>query len=269
MSHFGSFNHIYGIMTTQTLQGIDAIKSKIEKLLRLAEKAGTEEEAATAMAMAQELMTRYKIDVSILDTENQQQIKNDSIVSDFVVGDNKEQAMGKVATWKCYLVGALAEANNSKYFYIPKTGIKIVGFESDVQIVKYLYPFFARQIDQLTLLNARGKGGNYCANYRLGVVYTVKEKLMKAKNSAMQTAYRDAHVTNNPNALVKLDSAIADLRNKEKQVQAFYGRLGLRNSSGQRKNNRDAFEDDRRDGQSINTNNSSRGSLGTGQKKIG
>lgn len=104
-------------MSTQPQQPVsDAIVRKIQNLLNLAERPGTEAEGAAAMALAQDILAKYNLDLATVQdkvvaggtAERTAEAKRDYTVI-------KRSAM---YTWQQKLMRALAEANYCNYWVV-------------------------------------------------------------------------------------------------------------------------------------------------------
>lgn len=121
-------------MNEQTL----ARAEKVKKLLALAEKAGTQEEAELAMARAQELMTKHMIDDAMLASLGDGD--SDKLIDEFQLIPKSAYFEYIVQLW-----AAVAEANGVQVLVVKiqrwslEQGVILVGWQSDVERVKALF----------------------------------------------------------------------------------------------------------------------------------
>lgn len=192
----------------------DRMLEKIRQLMNLAnpEKAGSPEEAATALKMAQKMMEKYRISEAMLEDlsiEDQEEIEDDILHS----------ANGiRLAWWKRLLAMALSDVNGCKVYTSKnrkdkRSMINVIGEPSDASVVRYMYNYIANEIDRLTLSYsaARGNPGKTaCNSFRLGAVEMITERLKEAHEEAREEIQAGA----TGDALVKVATAIAKLDQK-------------------------------------------------------
>lgn len=105
---------------------------KIQKLLALAERAGTEHEAETAFEKARALMVQHAIEESMLKASGD--VKAEKIIERFV----KLGARDEIRMAKGILLNAIAKANRCKVLLYRDT-VSIIGYESDTYFVEMLW----------------------------------------------------------------------------------------------------------------------------------
>ena len=231
----------------------------IKKLLNLANApSATEGEAANAASRAQALMTKHQISSAALDFDEVRA----ELIKDW---EDPLDSSNRMPMWRTQLAMAISTVNSCKVY---KSGadLKIIGEESDVQSVRYLFAFLTREISSLSRQYS-GNGRTWTNNWRLGCVDSLRERLKLAKAAAVKAAYDEAQAGTGT-ALVVVDSALAVIKEREKQVDRIGVDLGLRARSGGRsRGNREARDQGRRDGHSININGGN-GQIG-GRHQIG
>lgn len=235
----------------------DKILAKVEKLFRLAEKAGTAEEATTAMGMASELLAKYGLNLQDLKEKAPQEENFGVPEKEFLVCSKR------VILWKSKLANIIAKEHCCKIWRVPKSGIVILGHEKNKQIVKYLYNSFVRQIDDMTKRNAYGRGGDYVNSYRHGVVDTLGRRLKGSTEKAIKKEYQEN--ANNSSALVVIDRALELQKKLQQEVLARTPRLTKSKGSKMRS---DGYYHGQKDGNKISIS-SGAGSISSGIKKIG
>lgn len=155
---------------------------KIQKLLRLAERAGTPEEAAAAAAKAQELQESYRISALALEEETG---------TKETIGKGELHAESVRSAWRDSLGSALARANGCKTYqqrhgrigYGGRTFQMLIGRPSDQQAVRELYFSLVMAIEALSARECKGLGFVYANNFRLGCAEAVRVKLEEAKRA--------------------------------------------------------------------------------------
>jgi hypothetical protein len=190
---------------------------RIQKLLRLAESSNVHE-AATAAARAQELMTRHRIDLAAIRTD------------DAVIEDHRDRplvASSRVPRWRVMLASAVAETNGCRV-YVRRTHaaseLVIVGTGDDAASVLTLDAHLSTEVDRLTRRLGHGRGRRWCNGFRLGAVTTLALRLREARTSARAQARHEARHTAHPSgsqALVCIDGALQRLDEREAAVETF------------------------------------------------
>jgi hypothetical protein len=193
--------------------------SKLVKLLKLAERAGTPGEAAAAAAQAQRMMEKYRI--SVADMDGAETVASEPISGKHVLFSVKS----RMPSWLSLLSHVVA-VNNSCETYIhyqwswypssahpqrrkrrTASAVRLVGKASDIQIASHLFVYLRREIERLTdLALARGTvyGRTGAAQFRIGAIESVAVKLEEAR--------RDARVGASSTAIVRVDQDLADVR---------------------------------------------------------
>lgn len=210
---------------------------KIAGLLRLSQDNTNVNEAATAAAAAQALLTKHRLSEADLsgvgqDTEAE------------VVGVSPEvvKIMRKRQTWLVGLASAVALVNGCRIFTSRTTRdvrIRVVGRKSDTEIVNYFVRYLASEIDRLATNAAKagqlhGKTG--ANSFRLGAVAAIRDRLNDAYRKEREAERARAKAAGRTStALVKLDT-------NDQAVTKFYDGLKLRSAPAVRYNVRkDAF----------------------------
>ena len=184
--------------------------SKVVKALRLAEKAGTAEEAATAVAIAAEIALRHGIEISEVDTSSSQP---EELIQD--LGRNGEWLdvfETALPTWKAFMASAISRANSCKVYssrtWTPDRPVKvqykdrvvvrtdratlgIIGRAGDAQTVRYLYLYLVREIERLCREQGLGRGRTWSNNFKHGAVLEIRRRLHEMK-SRVETEYQQA-----------------------------------------------------------------------------
>jgi len=199
--------------------------SKIQKLLRLGESSNVNE-AAAAMAMAQKLMDENRICKAELNTEQD---------DPEVIGDSDlDNLGGKKTKWKVRLAVILAENNNCKIYTRWATEevplekqlkraakgkpvykhkevrlLRVIGRDSDVQALNYMYAYLVKEIKRLCKeeTGGLGLGFKFREEWRHGALDTIDIRLR-----AQREIFRESiEMTASKEALVKFDDAKKDV----------------------------------------------------------
>jgi hypothetical protein len=161
---------------------------KLNKLFALAERSTYPEEAASALAKAQTLMTQHKITKAMLDEHDEEE----EAIQTYMNSPLNEEDRGKLkkANWKSTLAFYLTQFNGCHVF---TNGPKIIitGRPSNVDTVRYLYKYCIKEIDRLTKRHCRGKGRTYANNFRYGCIKAIHEAMKFEQEELEQQAQRD------------------------------------------------------------------------------
>jgi len=223
-----------------------SIIDKIKHLLFLAERAGTEAEAANASHHAQMLMSKYR--VSLVDVENN---PANSINTDNVIKQNNGPESGqKIAQWKIALLNAICVINGCRVLissdnlgYKPGSyrrarlqHLEVIGTESDAVLCGAFYCSIRDTIEHLAKVYnpgdlARGEGKNWATSFKLGCTASICQRLKAAAVEAKQQAVLDNATT-----------ALAIIDNRDKDVAAYVNRISSKTKQLSRSNvNGDAY----------------------------
>lgn len=198
---------------------------KAMSCLRLAARAGTPEEAAVAASKAQKIIDDYKLDVTGLDYEVQEQHRESEQVQDFRDDPLGVEDARYNTRWCGVLAVIIARANQCRVVYGYKTfdgkkPIHIFGRPSDVQTARYLYAYFKNEVLRISDLICTGNSNTYKSHFRLGVVDIIAEHLKRSQEATL-TAKRNE----NPLALVRVNQAIARIERRALEVEKFVEKL--------------------------------------------
>lgn len=200
---------------------------KAIKLLRLS-KSSNVHEAALAASRAQEIIDRFKLDITDMDFENRNAKDDNEPIKDFGYGDPLDKT-SYLKPWMLRLASVVADANQCRIVYarIDEMGdgrnrgavIKIIGRPSDVNVTRYLHGYLRGEVVRLRDENCAGNSGTYKRQFCLGVVETISAKLREQKK-AMESDLRNQH-SHNPMALVRVNNAIVRLEKRHGEVQKW------------------------------------------------
>lgn len=217
---------------------LSAVIEKVQKLLALS-KSSNANEAANAAAAANKLIDQFRLSELDLSTEEQEL---DPMVED----DSYIYETGRIIPWKAALVRNLAahygvaHYNDNHYPDGRKISrFKLIGRQSDIQIVRYMFTWLGMECQRLADANAKGQGRVFVASYCEGFVQGVANQLRVSRQEAKQQA--------TSSAIIKLDGRL-------QEAQSFmYGRHNLKKSKSYSQSQRDygAFAAGQQQGQSI------------------
>lgn len=177
------------------------ILKKVKDLLRMAEGKASAQESANAAAIAQQLITKYRIDVSRL-TSEEEEIKR---CPPLYRGERITYWRSDLAHWTCKLNGCVMYHANYKD---GTKGLGVVGRPEDVMFVRWLFTHCCNEIDRLTkeaMHRGEGKGKTWSNSFRHGAVNIISKRLRKAHNDQIQLSQSTA--------IVKLDNRDEEVNN--------------------------------------------------------
>lgn len=159
-------------------QEITAILDKIARLKTLAERPGTPEEAAAAVAAIQRLMLRYNLSEAQVSTAN----RNEKHGFDSVRFD-----LGSTMSWRSHLMNAICNYTFCKAVFDHKgSKVNIIGEQHNIAIVTGLYDFLVGEVMRLAdvgwnALTAEDRWGSTVRSwknaFRLGAGQTLGARL--------------------------------------------------------------------------------------------
>jgi len=238
----------------------DWVLNKVRKLLAMAEAGNQSEAEAEAMAQkAQELLTKYQLEMTEVEVEEaaDERVEQDAMY--FEKGT-------RVTTWKAILCQYVAEANSCSVFKVPgretyegtvRGKVVIVGKPGNAAAARYLAMSFINTVDNMGKAFVRRHGGGKRAgnSFRLGMVRRIGERLEEA-----QKVVRAA-----PGVTTV---ALARLDNEARQVETYVRlNLNLRTTKNKYHRDNDAYGAGQRAGNNVGLGNTN-GSLNRGAKAL-
>ena len=162
---------------------------KAKKLMSLGD-SDNPNEAALAVARAQEILSRYEIqmaDLEIADDEEFQELEFD------IRGEGKK-GYGNMVTWKANIVNAVAKANGCNVFF---QGAKsfFCGKESDVKTARDLTKKLLIEVEGVARRASAGLGRRYANSFKVGVstkIYEILERQAEEVKEAMRGTVSDS-----------------------------------------------------------------------------
>ena len=166
---------------------IESMAGKIQKLLAKAERAGTEEEAATFFAKAQELMAKHAISEAMLDAADPKRA-NTPTTRKIVLG---RQGAGIKA--RRGLLNTLANINHCKMWMSgDRATLTVAGFNVDVEHVFQMFTSIDLQMASALRSAQREPGGSSSATWKTNFMYgysgRIGARLREAQRAAQQEA---------------------------------------------------------------------------------
>ena len=194
----------------------EKIIDKIKKLLALSSSAN-EHEAANAAAAAAALMAKHQIDMASLEEPDDP----NSFIDLHVVDD----AHKRKVVWKGDVAFGAAAAFGCKYLWSGPKPV-MVGYESDLAAVKYVYQYLVREINRLAdkswnefPLQFLEKSREYKEAFRRGAASVVRQRLQESRKDTIREEKKK--VDANMAAIVKVE-------NRDQQIDDFFAELAKR-----------------------------------------
>lgn len=221
----------------------DALR-KCARLLKLAERAGTVEESAAAMAKASVLMERFSLTRDAV-VDSQEKQEPEDTVTDF--NEDPLDVVGEqLARWRINLSSCIANAHGCAMYMSHRVAhddegnairgrfdqagryhsgsnqvICLVGRKSDVDTARYIYRFALSEMDRLVALHGKGMGKTWRNNFRLGVVEAIDNNLYRAKKDLHRSILQEAadDPVDADRTLVAINSAINKRESAQKEAE--------------------------------------------------
>lgn len=194
------------------------VLDKVRKLLRLSTSSNANE-AALAAAKAQELIDRYQLANAMLSLDAPNMAPIDEPIEDFGRKGAPLDNRKRLDRWAVQLASEITHANACKS-YSEGAVIQIIGRPSDVDTVRYLYGYLAREVELLTASHGKGCGRTWCNNFRLGAVETIARKVYEQrKETIRQFRAEFTSPSNEPStALILANQAITKVAERRAAV---------------------------------------------------
>lgn len=231
------------------MENLNEILEKINDLRKLSTSSNVHE-AATAAAIADKLISKYRISEAQLSSNGKEdlEIKEDSEVlyqTSRIIRWKQILARVLVRHYNCYMWNDTIWRGSKGGRRINR--FRISGTESDIIIVHYMFNWLIYEIERLRDLNAKGMGHTYVFSYCEGAVAGIADQLEKMKKEIKELATQTGQST----ALVKLDerAVLAKmLIHKKYNLKTVYDTTSRKIISS-------GFEQGRAAGRSINLTN--------------
>jgi len=184
---------------------------RIKKLLQLADtqKNSNVEEAASAAAMAQALMEKYRIAEAMLDTESVEEVKCKLLLDE-----------GAPQTWKVLLANILAKSNGCYIVCQTDDRVTLIGEDRDIEVIQSIYKYLSKELSLLCINNMVSQkalvgaypGSKYVEGFYLGAITTIDKRLKSTNLQVRKEEYDNASTTEEiellKTALSKLDTRL-------------------------------------------------------------
>jgi hypothetical protein len=236
-------------------QDIDAIADKVRKLLALATSSNPHE-AALAAARAQDLMFRYNLELSQVQTDRQgdSYVKQDVTLSGAKSGDRN---------WRRLLMATIARNTFCKAIYYSGRGTRdkreqmaIIGQRHNIKHCQYLYEYLARELERMerlawdaycavTWTSERVHWLTYANNFYRGAVTEIERRLMEQRK-ASETAAEVEGQGDASRALVVLTA-----QQLQEATHRFFPKLTAGRLSATRNHSGEAYRAGREAGRSV------------------
>lgn len=164
----------------------EQIVNRIRKLLAMSKGTQYEEEAGTALRMAQEHMSKYGL--SMTDIEISQELEED-IVEEILQGHTKRASPER---WESYLAQAVAivfDCRVIRSIYFTDSFLKFVGYKKDAEMAKLVFNIlFIAARSAACKRYPQGLGSTRLdqLSFMLGVAYRLIERAEKEKSKAQE-----------------------------------------------------------------------------------
>lgn len=158
------------------------ILERIKKLLNTANGTDFEGEAATALKMAQDYMTKYG--VSLNDVELAEELGEEIVKEE--VGEEDNFRSKNPERWSMYLAMAVAIVFDCKAFqsmHYKRSSVTFVGYKSDVKMAKLVFVCLYVVVRAAAVKNIK-EAGRPRLSFMLGVAYRLIERAKEEKDSS-------------------------------------------------------------------------------------
>ena len=190
---------------------------RIKKLLQLADthKNSNVEEAASAAAMAQMLMEKYRIAEAMLNTESVEEIQCKILLD-----------TGTPNTWKVILANILAKSNGCYIVCQTDDRVTLIGEDRDIEVIQSIYTYLAKELSLLcinSMLVQKARIGvypntNYVEGFYLGAITTLDSRLKEANKRVREEEYDN---TTSMEERERLDTALARLDTRLQKAETW------------------------------------------------
>lgn len=164
-----------------------AIIDRIKKLRNLASHNSNPHEAEAAAAQAVRLLSEHRIAEAQLLVETGD--------PSGIAEDDSLPAMARFQHWRSYLLEVLCELHGCAHHYEKTKGgfvPHLYGKAEDLELVRETYTWLALTVDQAAEKACEGRSPKYGRDYRVSVVYGLREAIREAKAQAEKGASSSA-----------------------------------------------------------------------------
>lgn len=208
----------------------EKLLDRVRKLLRLAEGTSNPNEAAAAAAAAQKIITEHNLGIVSLDEAEAvaEELDDGPIRAMFFNGYGdaaNEVFRTRRPLWAGQLAGSIAKVNGCSVYWTrdhnKKWHVAWVGRKADTATSVYLWRYLCRQVNEITAKQTQGRGRDYAASFRQGMVYTLGARLTAAHDEAKRGAQQQAFAHGGENAIVKINERLAKLDERKRQLDSY------------------------------------------------
>lgn len=232
---------------------MNEILSKVRNLLSLSDKNQNLNEAAAAFKAAQKLLSKHRLSITdvYVSEEDKEPVKE---------SDEPLYAGARAITWRGDLAASVCKANGCHAFWRitavngrRQKQLLIIGRESDINTVRYMYNLIASQIEAMcaSALLTNGGGKTFSNNFKLGAVDTISSRLKEATQE-VEDQYKGT-------------TALVLVKQADNEVNQAVAKLKLRKRSVSYRHNREGYAQGQAAGRRVNL---SRGSIGGKNKGL-
>lgn len=274
------------------MNDVTKIEDKVRKLIKLAADNPNVNEAAAAMARAQEIATRHALNLDDLTSEEPEEDDGD-LADPGPAGRYRVYEWGKATRWIMDLVGSIVTANGARWYYNRRMGMYCVGTKDQADAIRYLAAAMVKEVQRMTRhavaaysRSLEENGGRhygddtprqYGASFRLGMAHAIgqrlrrqsdvldqeRRKIAEARRKAL-AAGDEAAQARGVTALARVERAAVFLEKRDAAIDQVWdsikwGGRGSMPTGGSR--SRSGYSDGRAAGSSMN--------LGGGGKALG
>lgn len=179
----------------------------IRKIKSLLEKQGAEgttpQEVAASVGAAMRLMEKHGITQAMLELESTSEPVELADIFDVPLAGEEGKSL---ITWKLRLASVIASSQGC-YNWVHGGAIKLAGRPSDVDAVRYLFTYCAKEVSRIAKQHGRGNGKTWNNNFKIGCVDAIALAIENEKHA--ERAEQRAAAARVAGALVLVNNAIA------------------------------------------------------------
>lgn len=198
----------------------EQILDKVKKLLALSA-SDNENESVAAIALANRLMEKHNINEAMLATDINASGAEAIRAWDEPIFGSEEKSRSQ---WRSGLAQLLAQSNNCEV-WTRGGALFIIGRANDVNTVRYFFKYCEEQIERLSK-QYKGKGKSWINNYKLGILFSIKDKLAEGKKKVQQEMVSE-YGSRASNAIIKLDEKALETK---KWANKYFENLNMKGS---------------------------------------
>ena len=184
-------------------QETQKVIEQVQKLLALS-KSGNEHEAALALAKAESLLEKHRLDMTQIEMMTGQ--KEAIIQDDDPIFDSE-----KISQWESKLAHGVAYLYGCTTIRLSGQQIKLIGRASDIMFVRYLVMYITMELFRIAAPLLYKKRKDYKDSWFLGATDMIIKRLTQAKAEAQETF-------NNPFAVATVNNRANEALDKLKEL---------------------------------------------------